>query len=302
MNVGQIIAKGKFLGRHIGKVLWLAIHKYVETDGELRAASFAYYAFFALFPLTLLFISIASWFIGDENKAAEDVLGFLNHYVPVGQGQENLIAGTIEGVVASTLKGITGSRGMAGLIAVMALLWSALRFFQSLVQGVNRAWGLEAYSWWRLPITNLAMVGITGSTLLLGVVVPIILRAILGFWRTNSTVGVELVEYSFQMTRFFLPSVVLFYGLLMFYKYAPRRKTSFREVWLCAALAAIFLQLVAKGFVIYAEQFARFNKIYGALGGVVAVLMWIYLSGSVIIFCGCLSAAQSEKSGELEKK
>lgn len=296
MNSGHFFASCKARARLIGKVVWLAVNRYVETDGELRAASFAYYAFFALFPLTLLFISIASWFIGDENKAAEDVLGFLNHYVPVGAGESNLIAGTIEEVVASTLKGITQSRGWAGTVAVAALLWSALRFFQSLVQGVNRAWGLEAYSWWRLPITNLAMVGITGSTLLLGVLVPMILRGIVRLWQSTQAMGLELVEYSFNLSRVVLPSIILFYGLLMFYKYAPRRKTSFREVWVSAALAAIFLQLVAKGFVFYAEHFARFNKIYGALGSVVAVLMWIYLSGSVIIFCGCLSAAQNELS------
>ena len=300
MNAEHFFASCKARARHVGKVVWLAINRYVETDGELRAASFAYYAFFALFPLMLLFISIASWFIGNEDKAAEDVLGFLKHYIPEGEGQANMIASTIEDVVASTLKGITQSRGWAGLVAVLALLWSALRFFQSLVQGVNRAWGLEAYSWWRLPITNLAMVGITGSTLLLGVLVPMIMRAIVSFWKSMQAVGLELVEYSYNLTRVVLPSIILFYGLLMFYKYAPRRKTLFREVWVAAALASIFLQLVAKGFVFYAEHFARFNKIYGALGSVVAVLMWIYLSGSVIIFCGCLSAAQHELSNDKE--
>jgi len=269
------------------QVLALSVKKYVATDGELRAASFAYYAFFALFPLLLLFISIGGWILhGNEAAVEKWILDLLAHFAPVGAGGTNLIASTIKGVVAS--------RGTAGIVAILALTWSSLRFFQALVQGVNRAWGLEDYSWWRLPLANLSMVGITATTLLLGVIAPLIRRAIEGFWASRGGVGLEVVEFSLRMARWILPSIILFYGLLMFYKYAPRRKTTFREVWLAALLAAIALQVVSKGIVVYADNFARFNTLYGALGGVVVVLMWIYLSGSVIIFCGCLCAARAE--------
>jgi len=294
MNFAGLAAKGRAFCARAGSVLWSAVNKYVETDGELRAASFAYYAFFAFFPLTLLLISIASWFIGDEQKAAQDVLELLNHYVPHDPEGENLIAGTIREVLASTFKGVAASRGVAGLIAVLALLWSALRFFQALVQGVNRAWGLEGYSWWRLPLANLGMVGITASTLFLGVVGPVVMKTISGFWQEHNVAGFNVMEVVTRLSQLILPSFILFYGLLMFYKYAPRRKTTFKEVWFAALVAALGLQVVSKGIVVYADNFARFNKLYGALGSVVAVLMWIYFSGSVIIFCGCLSAAQAQ--------
>jgi len=81
---------------------------------------------------------------------------------------------------------------------------------------------------------------------------------------------------------------------VMFYKYAPRRKTLFKEVWVSALLVTLLLQLLIKGFIFYAANFAKFGALYGTLGSVVAVLMWIYLSGSMIIFGGCLCAAQSE--------
>ncbi len=275
----------------IWRLLVLAIKKYVATDGELRAASFAYYAFFALFPLLLLIISIGGWILrGNEEQVESRVLELISHYVPVGHGGTNLIASTIEGVVAS--------RGTAGVVAILALTWSSLRFFQALVQGVNRAWGLEEYSWWRLPLANLSMVGITGSTFLLGLIVPLVMKAVETYWQQAGVVGFEYLQFSLRMARWFLPSVILFYGLLMFYKYAPRRKTAFREVWVTSLLAAILLQVVAKGIVIYADNFARFNTLYGALGSVVVVLMWIYLSGSVVIFCGCLCAAQAEIFGK----
>ena len=103
-----------------------------------------------------------------------------------------------------------------------------------------------------------------------------------------------MVEYSFRLTRLTLPWLVLFYGLVMFYKYAPRRKTALKEVWIAALLVSLLLQLLIKGFIFYAANFAKFNALYGTLGSVVAVLMWIYLSGTVIIFGGCWCAAQAE--------
>lgn len=47
-------------------------------------------------------------------------------------------------------------------------------------------------------------------------------------------------------------------------------------------------------FVIYLKDFARLNAVYGALGGIMALLLWIYLSGCVSIFGACLCAAQAE--------
>ena len=98
----------------------------------------------------------------------------------------------------------------------------------------------------------------------------------------------------FSLFRTGLPTLMLLYGFLMFYKFAPRRKTQFSEVWVAAMFAVILLQVVQWLFVIYARHFYMFNVIYGAFGSIIALLVWIYLSGSIIIFGGCLSAANAQ--------
>jgi len=270
----------------VWKILVRTVSKYVETDGELRAASFGYYAFFALFPLLLLFISLGTMVLGHKEVVASQVLGFVNAYIPVSPNEQNVIEQTVNGWLQTRLK--------SGAVALLALAWSSLRFFQALVHGVNRAWGTKEYSWWHLPLANLGMVALLASTLLLGVLAPVVMKAIDVYWTGHKIAGHEVLEYSFGITRLTLPSMVLFYGLVMFYKYAPRRKTLFKEVWVSALLVTLLLQLLIKGFIFYAANFAKFGALYGTLGSVVAVLMWIYLSGSMIIFGGCLCAAQSE--------
>jgi Ca2+-transporting ATPase len=86
----------------------------------------------------------------------------------------------------------------------------------------------------------------------------------------------------------------------MFYKLAPRRRTTFREVWVGALAVTVLLQLLQALIVLYARNVAHFNAVYGAFGSVIVVLMWVYLSGSVIILGGCFCAAQAEVAGGLQ--
>jgi YihY family inner membrane protein len=276
---------------HGGAVVWRSLVKYDETDGEQRAASFAYYAFFSLFPLILLLITAGTTFLGDRDRAAREVIGYVSAYLMIEPTEANVVIDTINGVVQS--------RRSAGLISLAALAWSALRFFQALVRGVNKAWGTKEYNWWRLPIQNLFMAAILGSALFLGIFAPAVVDQVEQFyWQNSRSVGLEFswVHYVFQLCRFLVPPLVLFYGFSMFYKFAPRRRTKFREVWIAALVVTLLLGVLQHLFLLYTTSIGDFNRLYGVFGSVVALLMWIYLSGSVIILGGCLSAAQYEVS------
>ena len=282
MNSGILVS----WPRAAGAVFWGALKKYIETDGEQRAASFAYYALFALFPLILLFVSIGSMFV-DEASSTAAIIDYVGNYVPVGPDGQNVVVKTIGGVIKSR-------RGV-GSVAVLGIIWSSLGFFHALVRGVNHAWGTREYPWWKLPIKNIGMVGIVASALLLGIVAPVVVAAMQAFMRQHHLeYGEGLVLAVLASTQLLVPVAVLFYGFSMFYKFAPRRRTGFSEVWIAALVVTVLLQLLQHLFVLYVRNFSHFNKIYGAFGGVVALLMWIYLSGTIIIFGGCLCAAQAE--------
>jgi Ca2+-transporting ATPase len=275
--------------RRVGAIAWRALIKYDETDGEQRAASFAYYAFFAVFPLLLLIITIGSNFVSDEERVVTDVLGYVQNYVPM----------DIDGVdaVLRTVHGVVKSRRSAGTIAFFVLAWSAIRFFHALVRGVNRAWGTKEYSWWRLPIKNCFMLAILCSALFLGIIAPAVLRQIeIFYWAHSRDFGLSFgfLGYLFQLGQLAIPLLVLFYGMSMFYKFAPRRRTSFREVWSAAVFVTVSLELLQRLFVLYTRNIGNFNALYGTFGSVVALLMWIYLSGSIIILGGCICAARYE--------
>jgi YihY family inner membrane protein len=278
--------------RRLWAIVWRAAQKYDETDGEQRAASFAYYAFFAMFPLILLLITIGTSFLktpAAQAEATNKIMEYVSAYIPLEAQDATVVINTINGVVKS--------RRSASIIAIGVLLWSALRFFQALVRGVNRAWGTKEYSWWRLPIKNLFMTGILASALLLGVIAPSVLKAVEElYWKHSREVGLDFgfVWYLFEFAKLGIPLLVLFYGMSMFFKFAPRRRTLFREVWSAALFVTISLEILQRLFVLYTKNIGQFNALYGTFGSVVALLLWIYLSGSIIILGGCISAARYE--------
>ena len=275
--------------RTVWAIVWRAGRKYEETDAEQRAASFAYYAFFALFPLIVLLISVATTFLGSKERATREITGYVSQYLPIEAAESDRIVATIDGVVRS--------RQSAGLIAFGVLAWTAIRFFHALVRGVNRAWGTKEYVWWRLPIKNLAMTAILASALLIGILAPLVVRQIEAFyWMHSWEFGLDFWFASnvFNVIRFLVPPLVLFYGFLMLYKFAPRRRTLFREVWFAALFVTLGVDVLQRLFTIYTRNITNFNALYGTFGAVVALLFWIYLIGSIIIFGACLSAAEYE--------
>ena len=87
-----------------------------------------------------------------------------------------------------------------------------------------------------------------------------------------------------------LPPAILFYGLLMFYKFAPRRSARFSQVWIAALLATLFLELGQNVFEWYLSAFTSFNALYGVFGTIMGLLLWIYFSGVILLLGGCISA------------
>jgi YihY family inner membrane protein len=257
------------------RIIGEAFQRYGQIDGEQCAASFAYYAFFSLFPLILLLVVVGTFFVPDRLQAARDVVKQVEEYVPLQPKDKAVLVDTIDHAIQNGWR--------AGIFGILALIWSALRFFQALVIGVNRAWGFKDYNWWKLPLKNLFMIGILISALLLGLLAPLIfnrLKTIL-YLDLNLIVG---------LLPIILPPAILFYGLLMFYKFAPRRSARFGQVWIAALLATLFLELGQNVFEWYLGAFTSFNALYGVFGTIMGLLLWIYFSGVILLLGGCIAA------------
>ena len=275
--------------RRVWATLYLAIKKFWQIDGTQWAGAFAFNAFFSLFPLIVLFVTIASAFI-DGDRAGQEIIVYMERIVPINGEMQNYIFNTIAGVI--------NARGQAGAVALLLLVWVALQCFITLISATNRAWGIESINWWRLPLKSLVLLGITVVAVLIGMVAHALLGMAAGWLFPVN----DLSSWVYVMGSFVIPLLVLFLGLSLFYRLAPRRPMHFAQVWLAALFTTALLQAAETLFVIYLKNFATLNAIYGTFGGIMALLLWIYISGCIFIFGACLCAAQAEgRSASVEQ-
>jgi YihY family inner membrane protein len=258
---------------------------YLEIDGEQRAAAFGYYVLFSLFPLFALLLIVGSSFFGSD-----DIIATIKGFLPMEDHEQRFIWDAVHQLEVA--------RGGIGVLSVLILLWTSLRFFQGLVHGVNRAWHTVEIPWWQIPLKNLLMVLIIGSALFAGLIAPAILQGVRNALNAAETFlhthfpkfDLNFVSGVLDLSRYALGVVLLFYSFCMLYKFAPRRRVLFRQVWLPALIVTFALMICQIGFINYLPHFVNYG-IYGAVGGMMLLLLWVYFSGIIIILGACLCAA-----------
>lgn len=271
--------------RRVWTVIHLAAGRFLRIDGTHWAASFAFHAFFSLFPLIILFVTLASFFV--DRESAGRAVTYVEGYVPL-DGEKRA---RIFGAIAEVIQG----RERAGLVALLILVWAALQCFTTLVRVTNRAWGEESYNWWRRPLRGMALLGVTAGAVLLSMAAPALASGAKSWLFPANDFG----AWVYALWGFVVPLLVMFLSLTLFYILAPRRTKRFSEVWVAAACATVLLQTTQILFVVYLKNFAMLNAVYGVFGGIMALLLWIYLSGCGFIFGACLCAAQAQSIAAL---
>ena len=280
--MGQMTLPGRLEqgARRTWAILDRAARIFSRIDGAQWAGAFAHYAFFGLFPLIILFVTIASIFV-ERARAGTQIIAFIETYVPIGGEEQSFIFDTIAGVI--------NARRPVGVVAFVMLGWAGMRLFVTLIRATNRAWGTEARDWWRLPLKSLVFLVIIATGVPLGLAIPVLAR-IAKNWLSPVN---DLSSGVYSVGSFLVPLLVVFLSLSLFYRVAPRRQTRFADVWVAALGATLFLKGSESLFGLYLREFASLNAVYGAFGGIMALLLWIYLSGGIVIFGACLCAAQA---------
>jgi membrane protein len=248
----------------------------VEADGNEGAAALSHYLLLSFLPLVILLETAGLLFV-ERNVATQTIVQWVRHYLPLNGEQEHSAAESIDGMLAE--------RGQISLAAIPLLFWSSLQFLSVLIRTTDRLWHSPSYNWWRLPLRITALLGITASAGLIGILLPGMAR----IFREWLATRLGFTGWMFAMIFQLIPWLVLCYGLIMIYR--PSRVTRFSEVWLGTLAATLLIWIGGWLFLLYGVHFTSFNALYGTFGGIMVFLVWIYSSSCVCVFGICFCAA-----------
>ncbi len=241
----------------------------------LIAAGVAFYAMLALFPG--LAAVIALWgVIGDPALVLQEMQRF-DGLVPPD------VEAVIEGQVAALASADGLSLGWASALSLLLAIWSARAGAAALMQGLNAVYsvpnrgGIAHYA--RALVLTVALIGVALTALICVVIAPIILALVPFEWATQL-----ILEFG----RWGLALLVLLAGFAVVYRLGPNTRVS--AIFPGAVLATLLWAVASVGFSVYLANFGSYNEIYGSIGAVIALLMWLFISAWLVLLGGALNA------------
>jgi len=271
-----------------------ATAKEVLDDGIMGlSAQTAYYFFFSLFPL-FLFAAPLVGIIGDKQRIIDRVM--------------TLFAGTLPGDAIDLVRGVVQdvvlAEGAPGLISIGAFLaaWAGSNIFNALIDALNRAYDVtETRKWWKKRLLALTSVVAAGLVLVIATTVMLGGEAVVEWIGGRLGLG-ESVVTIWMIVQYPIALALLVGTAWMIYSFLPNLRQDRRQVLIGAAVATVLWVIVTLLFRAYVVNFASYSKTYGTVGGVIALLTWMYLSMLVLLVGGELNAEIHHGAGALEPR
>jgi membrane protein len=247
-----------------------------RNDASGMAAELAYRFVLAIFPFGLFLAALAAFvaaWLGMGSPTDEIMAGLGDNLPPE-------LAATIRPELQRVIE--TQRPGIASLGAMLAL-WAATSGTMTAIKTMNRAYEVEE----NRPLLGRYALGIgltlVGSIGILAAFVTIVGGALITE-QIAEQLGAGRSEWeALSLLRWPLVFALLVVGSAVLYRVGPNMRPSWRAA-LCGGLAFAIGWLVATGgFALYVARIADYGATYGALGGVVVLLIWLYLTGLALI-------------------
>ena len=267
------------------------VREFTADQATDLAAALTYYGVLAVFPALLAFVSILGLF-GDANETTNALLDLVGGLVP---------STTLEAVKEPILA-ITSApaAGLALVVGIGGALWSASGYVGAFARAMNRIYAIqEGRPVWKLRpitllVTVLAMLVAVSAAVLLVISGPIAenVANVLGVGAVGLTIW-NIVKWPILAFLAVLVIAVLYYA-------TPNvKQPKFRWMSLGALVALVVWVVASVGFAFYAANFSSYDETYGAIGGVIVFLLWVWISNIALLF-GAELDAELERGRELQ--
>lgn len=242
-----------------------------------RSAAVAFYFSFSIFPLLLFLVAIFGLTLDSADDLRLQLFLYLHGIMP--PTAFKLVQETLSETINESSSGVL-------TIGFVVAVWSASAAFDGLRNALNSVYNIrETRTWWQTRL----------NVLLLTIVIGVLILTALSF-----------IFYGSQLVERFLPIqselmlktlawativIALLLAFMLLYNYLPDHPAA-KGRWITpgAVFAIVFWLAVSGGFRLYLVYFDNYSRLYGSLGAMIILMLWLYLTAFGILLGGVINA------------
>lgn len=248
-----------------------------------RASSIAFSFFLALFPGIIFFFTLIPFFPVDSLEM--EVFRVFQRVLP--PDTYDAVKVTIDDVMHNK------RGGLLSVGFILALLFST-NGISSIISNFNQTiHKIEERSFWQQLLVSIGLTVVISINFIIGIIVIIfssdVLNGILDFFSLDA-----ISAFAVDLVRSLLLIFVVFIGIVLVYNFAPSGKRKWRFFSPGAILATVLILVSSYLFSYYVSNFNQYNTLYGSIGTLMVIMLWIYINAIVLIIGFELNASIAE--------
>jgi membrane protein len=255
----------------------VAVARQIQRDKVLElSAALAYRFFLTIFPF-MIFVAAAGAFVADwlpVRNPAKTMVDALGSTVP--SQVASLIQGELQQVIGQQRVGLLS-------IGALAALWFGSGGTRAVMSASNEAYEVEeTRPFWRRYLLSIVLTLVAGLGVVLAFVLFVPLE-VFGHEIASATGLGAAYETAAAVAKWPIAFILLFVAVVMLYRLAPATVLPWRRVAVGALLFSLGWLIATWAFAFYLSNFGHYDATYGALAGVVVLLIWFYLTALLLL-------------------
>lgn len=263
-----------FGGLSVYAVIVLFIEEFLTGTLMSKASSLAYSFMLALFPATIFLFTLIPYI--PIHNFQQNLLDLISLILP-NQKATQFFNSNIVDVI----------RNQNGKLLSFGFL-SALIFATNGVANLMRAFNrsslvLETRTWLKIRWVALVLTVVISISLLAAILIMTVGQSVLNFLQAHIFTKHHFWLYILAFTRWIIVVAIFFVVVSILYRYGPAHKTRWKFLNPGSILATCLAVLTSLGFSYYINHFSSYNKIYGSIGTLIVVMLWLFLNSLIIL-------------------
>jgi membrane protein len=247
------------------------------------AAALTFFSLLSIIPALVVALAVLAYLFQDPAEAMRQLQKAIASILPGAFAGKAAASIMQEANVQKSVEDLIQTRGIAGVIGLLSLVWATLQIFVNGAPAMNTAFEVEERrSWIKLRLVALGLLIGAGLLFLLSLLPssgPDFVRNLKIPWLGLPEHVPWYIEGLFWLVALAINAAMF----ALIYKFLPNAQSTWREALVGGLIAGVLWEAAKQGFSYYVAHFGNYNKVYGVLGGTIVLVLWMYYTSMVML-------------------